>query len=280
MAEKVMPGPVQDAALLKEATCVHTKKIYDSCQSKDCIEDLRFYPTAQSQPILDRAISVKAGTAELLYVYIDVEPVSFNRGFYTVDLRYFYRITADAFVGSSRPCQVSGLAVFDKRAVLFGGDGNAKTFSSEAAFGALDHQNLMQTNRPIAVVEAVDPIILDVKLVDVCERHCYEGEISEIPPAICDCFGCELCFGDDSVKRLYVTLGQFSILRLERDSQLLIPVYDYCMPNKECTCGSANCDQDPCDLFQKVQFPVEEFFPSGTAPKEPPHFGHGCSCGS
>ena len=44
-----------------------------------------------------RAQSVKAGSAELLYAYIDVEPVTFNRGFYTVDVRYFYRITADAF---------------------------------------------------------------------------------------------------------------------------------------------------------------------------------------
>ena len=39
-------------------------------------------------------------------------------------------------------------------------------------------------------------------------------------------------------RRLYVTLGQFSMVRLERDSQLLIPVYDYCLPDKECSCGS------------------------------------------
>ena len=40
------------------------------------------------------------------------------------------------------------------------------------------------------------------------------------------------------MRRVYVTLGQFSIVRLERDSQLLIPVYDYCMPEKECTSGN------------------------------------------
>lgn len=288
MAEKIAPGPVQDSACLKEATCIHTRKIYDSCQAKDCIEDLRFYPTAPSQAIIDRAISVKAGTAELLYVYIDVEPVGFNRGFYTVDLRYFYRITADAFVGSPRPCQVTGLAVFDKRTVLFGGDGASKNFSSETVIGGLDCQNLAQSNMPVAVVTAVDPIILDMKLVDVCERHCYEGEITEIPPAICDCFGCELCFGDGAVRRLYVTLGQFSILRLERDSQLLIPVYDNCMPNKECACGNGggcDADQDPCELFQQIQFPVEDFFPTSIAPRETSaaqlgQLGRGCSsCG-
>ena len=57
---------------------------------------------------------------------------------------------------------------------------------------------------------------------------------------------------------VYITLGQFSIIRLERDSQLLIPVFDYCMPEKECTgCGS----DDPCTLFSRISFPVDEFFP-------------------
>ena len=35
MPEKVMPGPVQDTACIREAVCIHTKKIYDSCKDKD-----------------------------------------------------------------------------------------------------------------------------------------------------------------------------------------------------------------------------------------------------
>ena len=35
MPEKVVPGPVQDAACIREAVCIHTKKIYDSCKDKD-----------------------------------------------------------------------------------------------------------------------------------------------------------------------------------------------------------------------------------------------------
>ena len=76
------------------------------------MEDLRVYPTRCSQEVIDRAVSVKAGTAELLCAYIDVEPVGYNRGFYTVDVRYFYRITADAFVGAARPVEITGLVVF------------------------------------------------------------------------------------------------------------------------------------------------------------------------
>ena len=35
MPEKVMPGPVQDSACIREAVCIHTKKIYDSCKEED-----------------------------------------------------------------------------------------------------------------------------------------------------------------------------------------------------------------------------------------------------
>ena len=60
MPDKVVPGPVQDTACIREAVCIHTKKIFDSCRDKDCIEDLRFYPTQSSQCAIDRAISIKA----------------------------------------------------------------------------------------------------------------------------------------------------------------------------------------------------------------------------
>lgn len=133
--------------------CIHTKKIFDSCRDKDCIEDLRFYPTQSSQCAIDRAISMKAGSAELLYVYIDVEPVGFNRGFYTVDVRYFYRVTADAFVGAARPVEICGLAVFDKRVILFGSEGTAKVFNSSMPFECLDEQSIHKSNLPTAVVD-------------------------------------------------------------------------------------------------------------------------------
>ena len=84
------------------------------------------------------------------------------------------------------------------------------------------------------------------------------------------------------IHRLFVTLGQFSMIRLERDTQLLVPVYDYCMPSKECPCDSCDCQEDPCDLFRKVQFPVNEFFPPNTiAPRGDSYQevrANGCCC--
>ena len=262
MPEKVMPGPVSDASGIREAVCVHTKKIMDACRDKDCVEDLRVYLTKSSQCAVDRASCVKAGCAELLHVSASLDPICFNKGFYTVDVRYFYRITADAFVGAARPVEVTGLAVFDKRVILFGGEGCSKSFSSETELDCADLQTVPSANQPTAAIEAVDPLVLSLKLVDPCECKCScECEVSEVPACIGACFGSDLEFGGEG-KRLYVSLGQFSLIRLERDTQLLIPAYDYCVPEKECTCDGGDCEEDPCELFRHVKFPVNEFFPS------------------
>ncbi len=244
----------------------------DACRDKDCLEDLRVWPTKGSQCVLDRACSVKAGCAELLYVSANVDTICFNKGFYTVDVRYFYRVTADAFVGAARPVEVSGLAVFDKRVILFGGEGCSKTFSSDTSLNCPDLRDLPQANQPTAVVEAVDPLILGLKLVEPCECKCA-CELSDVPACICSCFGDDVDFSGTG-KRLYVSLGQFSLIRLERDTQLLIPVYDYCLPEKECACDGPHCEEDPCELFRHVQFPVDQFFPTGRADQN----GGSCGC--
>ncbi len=264
MAETAAPGPVCDLSAVREATCIHTKKVFDSCQAKDCIEDLRVYPTQSSQPVIDQATCVKAGRACLLYVMVTVEPMGFNRGFYTVDLRYYYKVTCDAFSGCSRPVQITGLAVFDKRAMLFGSEGAAKVFSSVDPCAETQEELVLGNHNPQAVVEAVDPIILSLKLCNVCERPmCGESVLAEVPAGIQAAFDEPISLENNTVRRLYVSLGQFSILRLERDSQLLIPVYDYCMPDKEC--DLEHCDEDPCEIFQQVNFPIGQFFPPSTS---------------
>ena len=62
MIDRVDPAQ----SCIREAVCIHTKKIYDSCRDKDCVEDLRVYPTRSSQAVLDRTASVRGTKAELL----------------------------------------------------------------------------------------------------------------------------------------------------------------------------------------------------------------------
>ena len=65
-----------------------------------------------------------------------------------------------------------------------------------------------------------------------------------------------------SQRQLYVTLGQFSIVRLERDAQLVVPVLDYAVPCKEC-CDESGSGEDPCELFSRIPFPTEQFSATG-----------------
>ncbi len=244
---------------LREAVSIHTRKVTDSCRDKDCIEDLRVFLSKESQACLDRIGSARARCAELIYAYIDVEPVAFNRNHYCIDTTFFYRILADTAIGTMRPATLCGLAVFSKRAVLCGEDSSAKVFTSSTRLESRDGWTRRSFNHPTAVVEVLDPMILSSKVRDVRECNGSENIVSQIPQEIRDMFDDELVLSGEQ-NRLYVTLGQFSIIRLERDVQLMVPTLDCPVPSKEC-CDSPGCAEDPCEMFSRIAFPVQQFFP-------------------
>ena len=115
------------------------------------------------------------------------------------------------------------------------------------------------TQKKLSHTEVVDPICLAAKVVDSCDKCCCCGEmdISAIPDNVCRVFD-DVIVDPESGRRVYVTLGLFTIVRLERETQLLIPVIDYCIPQNECVTST---DSSPCDLFDKLRFPTDEFFP-------------------
>ncbi len=245
---------------LQQAMSIHTRKITDSCRDKDCIEDLRVYLTRGSQSLLDTASGAKVRCAELLYTYIDVEPVAFDRNHYCVDVTFYYRVLADATIGASRPASLYGLAVFSKRAVLCGEDSRAHIFSSDTRLFGPDGISRYHANYPTALVEVLDPMVLSSKVREVCQ--CPAGEpVVTLPGAITGLFDDELVLSGEK-RRLFVTLGQFSIIRLERQAQLIVPVLDYAIPTKEC-CDAPGCGEDPCEMFSRIPFPASQFAPSG-----------------
>ena len=246
----------------REAMSIHTRKITDSCRDKDCIEDLRVYLTTSSQNLLDSAAGARVRCADLLYAYIDVEPVAFDRNHYCIDVTFYYRILADAIVGTARPAALSGLAVFSKRAVLCGEDSRAHIFTSGTRLGSADGCSAYSANRPTAVVEVLDPMVLSSKVKDVCECSCHDNTMVQIPQSVRSMFDEDLVVSGER-RRLFVTLGQFSILRLERDAQVVVPVLDASIPTKECCDASGCCAEDPCEMFSRIPFPAQQFSPSG-----------------
>lgn len=274
----ICPG---DLSKVREAVCVQTEKIYDSCKEKDCIEDARvlFRCPEKVQRIIDAAINVKIRNAEVVDIYADVEPVPFKRGFYTVDVKFFIKVTLDFFVprmpNGTRIVTVNGLVLFDKKVILFGSEGGVKIFKAQYVEGGIDQpvrNRLQQDNLPVSKIEVAEPIALNARIVEVVE-NCREDYCCDpLPRNLNELLG-EEGFEDyiDDIdvldderhhhtihNRVLASVGLFSIIKLVRYVQLLVPAFDFCVPNKTCI---SSTDENPCELFDTIEFPVDEFFP-------------------
>ena len=259
MAEQIseFSGQTQDRS---GPMCIHTNKITDVCLDKDCIEDLRVYLTEDAQALLDRSSGARARSVELLSAAIDVEELGFQRGYYSVDLTFYYRVRGDASAGGVRAGELDGLAVFSKRVVLCGGESGTKIFSSaQAALQIADTPQL-----PVAIVEVIDPMVLSTRVLEGGGEA--PQELVEIPREIRDLFPQDLVTEGEG-RRLLVTVGQFSTIRLEREAQLSLTGTRYCVPQKSC-CDDGLCQEDPCDVFSRIEFPYGTFYPRGA----------GCEC--
>ena len=242
---------------VKEAICVDTNRVYDSCADKDCLADLRVYLTDCAQSVIENATSVRPRSAEILNCVVEVEKVPFNRGCYSVCLTFFIKVCLDVLTcPTGHATQIEGLVTFDKKCVLYGSEGNVKIFSSKYSQDDCDEQTIIGNTNPTAKVQTVEPVILDAKICRICDCCNTLGDCCDsVPKNICGCF--EGSFGCSGEKAVKVTLGIFTIIQLERDVQMLIPAYDFCVPTKECSCNT----EDPCDAFKRICFPIDEFFP-------------------
>lgn len=101
MAETSFPGSSHccgNTGEIKEAVCIDAYRVYDSCGDKDCLEDLKVYFCGPAQGMIDRASNVRIKDADVITVYIDLEPVPFHRGFYSVDMTFFFDIEIEVFM--------------------------------------------------------------------------------------------------------------------------------------------------------------------------------------
>lgn len=236
-----------------EPVCIDAQRVYDSCSDKDCLTDLRVYFTDYNQELVDSAVNVRIKDTDVITVYVDIEPVPFHRGFYSIDMTLFFNVCLDVFMSpGAAPQSINGMAVYSKKAILYGSEGSVRTFSSELSCDERDTQKPSTRNLPTASVQVARPIALSAKLkrdCSVCPVPC------KIPSCVCSCVGGEpTSSGSNSV---FVTIGLFSIVQLKRNVQILVQSYEYCIPEKSCVTSSDN----PCEMFSRLDFPTNEFFP-------------------
>ena len=243
-------------------TCICTDKIFDAVKIKECLEDLKVHLTPAGQDAVDRANNIRAKSAEILKACISVSEVAFNRGYYSVSIRYYFKINFEACIPGGRAAEFGGIAVYDKNLVLYGGEGGVSMFTSGITgetFCECGELLDSSVNTPKAVLEVASPVVLDVKVAEKSYNYgCCCCCCDQIPEYIANCVG-ELS-DDVGTKNLYITLGIFSIVRMQRPACLMIHASDYCIPDKDSgTLGDST--SSPCDIFNNMCFPVEEFCP-------------------
>lgn len=265
MPENTGAPELENRECFKEAVCIDAMRIYDSCSDKDCVEDIRvLFPTAQQLEV-DSATNVRVKDVSVITVYLDLQPIPFNKGFYSVDMTFFFDVSLDLFGGpTAAPVAVNGVSIFNKKVILYGSEGNVKMFSSDDSAETVGVQD--SRVMPKATVQVAAPVALSARLCDrplcACEQYC------RIPDSISQLYGGEFETGVQQ-NNVYVTIGLFIIVQIVRNVQMLVPAYDFCIPEKECVSSSDN----PCELFRRIDFPTEEFFP----PKAT-DLGNGCGC--
>lgn len=224
-----------------EAVCVDAMRVFDSCSAQDCLENLDFVFSQADQTTINGAAYIKTTDITITGVTFTIDPVPFNKGFYTVELTYAFRAEVDVYTADEPlPETVYGTSTFTKRVILYGSEGSTQRFVSnetniqpQASLTSGCACNCDCGSVPIASVNVAAPMCLDANLVPSTT--------------------------EEGTQNVQITIGIFAIVQLSRPVPILIPSYDYCVPGKEC---STNTDT-PCELFENLQFPTNEFFPRG-----------------
>lgn len=247
----------------KEIVSIETNKIFDSCRDRDCYENVKVLLTDVGHEIVSRTSVIRTKHACISSAHITIDPVQFNRGFYAVNIRFYIKLLFEACIGCNRPQEFEGIAVVEKKVILYGSESNVSIFRSSVNsndFCACPDPVGCCKNAPTAVVEAVDPIVLCTKVVeksnDCCCCCCCASDIPECVVYELDSALIDDNDGCDTERVLVVSLGIFSIVRMVRPAQYLINATEYCVPDKECVAG---CENDPCGIFRNMAFPTSEF---------------------
>lgn len=248
------------ARCCNDVCCIEADRILDSCRDRDCYENLRVNLSNFGNDVIGRTGNVRAKDAYIAWTYINVDKVRFNRGFYTVNIRYYIKLIFEACVGNNKPHEFEGIVAVDKKVVLFGGEKNVNVFRSESIDNSFcDAPEIRGAcgELPRVVVEATDPIVLDVKVFDKSSLPACCCPCCDVPEAVLKHLECPITDADDDCNRyLTVSIGIFSVIRLLRSAQLLINATEYCVPDKECI---TPCEENPCAVFNKIAFPSAEF---------------------
>ncbi len=243
----------------RETVCIDVNRVLDSCRDKDCYENVRVYLTDYGQDLIEKTNNVRYKDACVVGCQIGLDEVPFHCGFYQVTVRLYTKLCLEACINLGRPQEFEGIAVTEKRVVLYGSEGNVSIFQSnpnQSGFCTCPKKGKAKTNLPVAICEVAEPVVLDVRVVDGQTPCCCCCCVDDLQEDLLEVDGRYI--DDEDAKKLAVTLGFFSVIRIERPGQYIVNATENSVPEKECVVAN---EKDPCAIFRNMDFPVSQFAP-------------------
>ena len=253
----------------RDTVYIDTNRILDCCRDKDCFENVTVYFAAPCAEALQTCVNIRTKSAEIIAANIGLDEIPFSPGFFQINIRMFLKIKFEVCLANGRAEEVCGLCVLDKSVILFGGEGNVSIFKSSAEEGSFCvgiHANRKHTNLPTAVFEVASPIVLGTKVAELMPGMRCGSCPCDIPECVADCFDGCISYSSNMPRVITVSIGLFSVVRVERPGQYLVSGTEYAVPEKVCP---PDCPEDPCDMFRRMNFPVNEFYPPSVANYQP-----------
>lgn len=236
------------------------ERVFDSCSDKDCITNVQVHLENGELPA--NVCMVKTRCVSITNVCLSVEPIPFNRGYFTVDITFTFGVELLAYEQACDcPMMLRGCATASKSVILYGGEASTKTFFSNGIHIGETNRCCEVVNLPTASVQVVEPIALETRITHICQSHDQAGR----------------------PRGVVMTLGVFSVVELTRPVTMMVPAYPYSVPAKTCSCEN----DSPCEIFSRISFPTEEFVSQNAAPTSfqgtcgcysSKHCSNGCHC--
>ena len=218
------------------AVPVRLDRVFDSCSDKDCITNLQVM-LENGADLPPQFTSVKTRCCTIDSICMTVEPIPFNRGYYSVDVTYNFGVDLLCYERACEaPTLMHGSASASKSVILYGSESNTKTFFSSGVQIGNTNACCDVVNLPTASCQCVDPIVLETRITTVRQPNTEDGSF---------------------MRAVVLTLGVFSVVELSRPVTVTAAAYPYHVPTKSC---SAETDS-PCEIFSRLSFPTDEFLP-------------------
>lgn len=255
--------------------CIMANRVFDQCRLQLCLTPDNLGPARAARcsnacgdiynegDIITppcNAASVMTDNFSLCRILIEnKKPNPFRPGFWDITIKYIFTYTLIfTSVDGDELCRICAASSYTTKLTLFG------SVCTDVVTASDLYAHNPNNSGPYVTVEG-KAVALAAELkypVNSCNACCNCCNCCECGCGNNNC-GCgNLSDTNDCPAAVNITIGLFSVVKLFRPVDIIVPSSGYCTPN-ECE-GTGVSGQNVCDFFDSIEFPFDIFSPPAT----------------